>query len=353
MIKLDAKEHGPDPAQDAAEQPATGPDDVPEDSEASQNPLADLVRKLRTWHRHRRLTDAPVLPRDDSDSRSLIIVLAVMCYLASLSAAALIAIDGATDRWTLGLTSTVTLRLKPAFAVADRDQFDQQQDEVMALLRGTPGVRSVRPIETDEATRLLTPWLGEDAFAQGLPIPQLMDIEIDPIKPPNMDRLEREIREIAPSARIEDHSKWNDRILAFAGLIQTVTLLLLMIIVITTIIIVTFATHSWLVAKQEIVEALHLIGAHDIFIAKEFQRKFFYLGLQASVWGLVAAFVTIWLMAIASARISVLSTISLLPPINLDLLALLPLLIVPVAMAILTTVTARMTVLRIIEKELY
>lgn len=315
--------------------------------------LAELIERVRAWYVERRKTRISVLPREDSDSQSLIIVLAVMCYLASLTAATLIAIDGATDRWTLDLTSTLTLRIKPASSLSNQAAFQDSLQDVMAQLRDTDGVSNVTLIDTDAAAKLLVPWLGAEAFTQDLPIPQLIDIHIDPHNPPNLKTLETDIQAILPSAQLEDHSKWNDRILSFAGLLQTVTLLLLAIIIVTTVIIVTFATRSWLIAKHEIVEALHLIGARDIFIAEQFQKKFMLLGLKSGAWGLAAAVLTVSFMAVASGRISVLSEISLLPPIDLQLLALGPLLIVPVLAACLTTITARMTVLRVLEKQMY
>lgn len=352
--------------------PPTGPTDTPpqtpgtsdtaltqtnlptdEQKPALAERLTEWIERVRDWHAERRKTRLSVLPREDSDSQSLIIVLAVMCYLASLTAATLIAIDGATDRWTLDLTSTLTLRIKPASSLSNQVAFEENLQDAITRLRDTDGVINVTLIDTDAAAKLLVPWLGAEAFTQDLPIPQLIDIHIDSHNPPNLKTLETDIQAILPSAQLEDHSKWNDRILSFAGLLQTVILLLLAIIIVTTIIIVTFATRSWLIAKHEIVEALHLIGARDIFIAEQFQKKFLLLGLKSGAWGLLAAFVTISLMAVASGRISVLSEISLLPPIDLQLLALVPLMVVPVLAAILTTITARMTVLRILEKQMY
>lgn len=324
-----------------------------ETDQFEQTSQTSIIETIRLWFEKRRLEEMPILPKDDRDSQSLVIVIAVMCYLASLTAATLIAIDKATDRWTIGLTSTVTLRVKPAADVTEQEAFDTQLSDILSLARGTQGIKSAHLIDAKETVKLIEPWLGSEAFTNELPVPQLIDIEIDPTNPPNLKKLESDFQEIMPSAKLEDHTKWNDRIIAFAGLLQTVTLLLLIIIMVTTVIIVTFATRSWMVAKHEIVEALHLIGAHDRFIAQEFQKKFLSMGLQASCWGLLSAIITIFIMAFASSRISVLSSASLLPPIELDLGALLPLLLVPLTASLLATLTARFTVMRIIENELY
>jgi len=43
--------------------------------------------------------------------------------------------------------------------------------------------------------------------------------------------------------------------------------------------------------NREVVEVLHFVGANDDFIAKEFQRRFFRLGLRGSAIGAAAALV--------------------------------------------------------------
>ena len=52
---------------------------------------------------------------------------------------------------------------------------------------------------------------------------------------------------------------------------------------------VIFATRGAMAGNREVVEVLHFVGANDDFIAKEFQRRFFRLGLRGSVIGAGAA----------------------------------------------------------------
>jgi cell division transport system permease protein len=54
---------------------------------------------------------------------------------------------------------------------------------------------------------------------------------------------------------------------------------------------VIFATRGAMAGNKEVVDVLHFVGANDDFIAREFQRRFFRLGLRGSIVGAAAALV--------------------------------------------------------------
>jgi cell division transport system permease protein len=63
---------------------------------------------------------------------------------------------------------------------------------------------------------------------------------------------------------------------------------------------VVFATRGAMVGNREAVEVLHFVGANDAFIAREFQRRFFALGLRGSAVGAVGALVTTLLIGLVT-----------------------------------------------------
>ena len=56
-----------------------------------------------------------------------------------------------------------------------------------------------------------------------------------------------------------------------------------------TTLCVAFATRGAMGANRPVIEVLHFVGAHDGFIAGEFQRHFLWLGLKGGVIGGAAA----------------------------------------------------------------
>jgi cell division transport system permease protein len=64
---------------------------------------------------------------------------------------------------------------------------------------------------------------------------------------------------------------------------------------------VAFATQGAVAANREVVEVLHYVGAKDGFIAWEFQRRFFALGLKGSAIGAALALLALAGLSFASA----------------------------------------------------
>ena len=114
------------------------------------------------------------------------------------------------------------------------------------------------------------------------------------------------------------------------------------LVVCAAAIMVAFVTRMGLAAHDKAIELLHMIGAQDSYVARQFQSHALSLGLRGGLIGLACALPTLYL-----AR-------HLLEQINAGLLpefTLLPyewslLILLPVASAVVTMFTARITVLR-------
>ena len=59
----------------------------------------------------------------------------------------------------------------------------------------------------------------------------------------------------------------------------------MILVLVATGLAVAFATRGAMAGNREIVEVLHFVGADDAFIAREFQRRFFRLGLRGGLAG--------------------------------------------------------------------
>ena len=102
--------------------------------------------------------------------------------------------------------------------------------------------------------------------------------------------------------------------------------------------VVGSATRQGLSARRDIVEALHLAGATDGFIARLFQARFARAAAQASLVGAVLAMIAAAVAKVASGTDAQL--IALMPIAWTDLLAPAPF---PVLGALVAAVTARLT----------
>lgn len=283
-----------------------------------------------------------VMPAAGSTGLSLVLVVAAMCFLASLALGAALTVGRASAEWTRDLSGALTVELKPSPAKSR----EARTKAVLDVLAATEGIVSVRALSDADIEALLEPWLGKGNVAADLPLPRLIDVRIDPASPPDLDALGARIAAAAPGARLDTHRHWQVELARAARAAQWLAYAVLAVVAATTIAIVTFATRAGLSANREVVEVLHLIGARDTFIAAEVQRHFLHLGFRGGLIGLalsVATFLALGQFGNAANLFPI--PASGLSPEFYPALATVPLVAASVAVA-----TARMTVFRTLHR---
>jgi cell division transport system permease protein len=105
--------------------------------------------------------------------------------------------------------------------------------------------------------------------------------------------------------------------------------------------VVAFAARASLAARIDVIDALHLCGAEDRFIAGLFQRRFFMLGLKAGVTGTLVAALVAFLVTLGETPANM---AFFLPQWKMDPFELALLLIAPVLAGLTSAVSARLAV---------
>jgi cell division transport system permease protein len=108
---------------------------------------------------------------------------------------------------------------------------------------------------------------------------------------PNFVGLRRALAATVPSASLDDHRGWIDRMRAMAETAVAAGVAILVLVIAVTVLSVTFATRGAMATNRPIVEVLHYVGATDGFVAKQFQRHFLMLGFKGGAIGGGAAIV--------------------------------------------------------------
>jgi cell division transport system permease protein len=282
----------------------------------------------------------PLLERDGS-GRFLPWMIALMVYLAAMALAGMVALDGAVSRWDRALVGTLTVQLPATSAGA--------LDQVLTLLRATPGVRSATPLDDAATAALLKPWLGDAVALDELSLPRLVDVRIDPATALDRGALEERLK-AAAGARLDDNRRWLDQVLDTVLAVEIVAGAIVALIAIATIISIVFATRTGLAIHHGTVEVLHLIGAHDGYIADQFQWQALRLGLRGGIIGLVPAVLTLLALGAGGGDRGPIPRlapgIEALPRFALGAFGWLILLLLPPAAGLTALATARITVLR-------
>ncbi len=291
----------------------------------------------------RRRTSGP-LPRRDASGRYLPWVIAVMVYIAALALAGALVLDAAVRDWVANLSGRVTVEIPPPTGGGDAREMDKRIAAVLAVLRDAPEVAEARPLSRDEMAALIEPWLG--AAAAQLPLPRLVDVRLAPGADADLARLDRRLAEAVPGARVEDHKPWLERLTALGRSLQWLAGAVVVLIGLATIAIVGFATRAGLVMHGNVIEVLHLIGARDSYIARQFQDETLRISVGGAAVGLTAALATVFGLAKLAAGLEV----PLLPPPDFGLAEWTGLVATSVVAVAMATLTARITVLRALKK---
>ncbi|HEX6980818.1 MAG TPA: FtsX-like permease family protein [Alphaproteobacteria bacterium] len=273
-------------------------------------------------------------------------VIGIMSFLAALALAAALAVSSTANRWTLGLTGTWTVEIAADTAGGDGDAMDRLAT-VLDILRNTPGVVQAEPVDREQLTRMIEPWLGPGASAPDLPLPQLVDVRLAPDARIDRAALVQRLAAV-PGVTIDDHHGWVQGLVRLAHLAVLFALVVVVLVGLAASGTVVFATRAGLAAHQDAIEILHLMGAHDSHVARQFARMVLRRSAIGAVLGVIAAVATFYGLAWAARTIAP----SILPTLRLGALDWVAIAALPLAASAVAALTAWQTVMRTLRKML-
>jgi cell division transport system permease protein len=292
----------------------------------------------------------------DSLGRFLPWLIAFMVYLSILALAGMLALNDVARRWDKGMSGTLTVQIAPSqgsggtSSVAKKASEDDARrlQAILALLKPTPGVARAETLGEDKVMALLEPWLGKGARGADLPLPKLIDVELENSVALDMAALKLRLKAIAPGAVIDDHGVWLGHLVNLIQTVRALALAVLVFIAFATTGTVIFATRTGLAIHHEAVEVLHLIGAQDAYIARQFASRALILGLRGGVIGLLLAVPSLW--GIGTFARSLQS--GFLPDFSLGPVHWVILACLPIVVALIAMISARLTVMKTLARML-
>ena len=228
----------------------------------------------------------PLIPRNSIAGRALVVVVAIMTFLACLTAGSALLVAQASQSWSGDVLRDVTIQVKPGA----NDDADRLVDKVAAIAAKTAGAENVRAYTAEESRKLLKPWLGDSLDLSLLPVPRIIVVRMTGQDDAVVAALRRTLAREAPEADLDDHRVWASRIGVLAGAMVALATALFVLVIVAMATAIGFATRGAVAENREIVEVLHFVGASDRFVANQFHGHFQRLGLQGAAIGGGAAF---------------------------------------------------------------
>lgn len=230
-------------------------------------------------------TNAPLIPGDSVAGRALVVVIAIMTFLACLTAGAALLVADASQAWRSDVLREATIQVKSRAG----DDVESLVAKAVAIATKTPGVESVHALSQAESEKLLEPWLGAGFDLSQLPVPRMIVVRLGNQRQEDLATLRAALASAVPQADLDDHRLWAARLGAMADAVVVLAAALFVLMIVAMATAIGFATRGAVAANREIVEVLHLVGASNGFIAREFQTHFRRLGFRGAMIGGSAA----------------------------------------------------------------
>ncbi|HET6159006.1 MAG TPA: cell division protein [Dongiaceae bacterium] len=290
------------------------------------------------------------LPLDrDTTAHFLPWIIGFMVYLAIIAATVALVVDHVTSRWQRDLSGQLTVEL-PAVTGEDGAARKQRVAAAVDEISDTNGVVGTRLLDAAEVKRLLSPWLGDAAGQLGVTLPDLVAVSLQPGLRPNLSELAERLQAASPGAVIDDHADFNERAMNFLKTIEVLAVSLLALVLAATAVVVAFTARAGLSIHRRIVEIVHLVGAHDSYVARQFQAQAFRYGFLGAMIGTLLAILTLIAAGIFAVRGAA--------PMGAAIRAfepwmIWPLALIPLAAVLIAMITVRLAVLHSLRRMAY
>jgi len=276
--------------------------------------------------------------KDDS-SRFLPWLIAFMVFLAALSIAGIFVVNDITRKLGAAATNTITVQI-PVSESAVTDEL--RISEALRLLKNFKGVERAVLVKAEKVIDLLKPWLGEVAGSEQLPLPYVIDVEINRTTGVSAGLLKAKLLPGIPGVLVDDHRNWLNNLAKALRTAEIVAFSIVLLIGLATLGTVIFTTRTSMELQQETIAILHFIGAHDGYIALQFAVRAAWLGVKGGIAGLFVAVPLLFGFRLAIGNLST----GLLPELTLSTAGWISLGLIIPAIATIAMMTAYTTVLK-------
>lgn len=284
------------------------------------------------------------LPIDEGYSRTFLrVIVAVSVFLFAITLAGVLAINTMFENSKKQVVSNFTVQVLP---LPNYEDSIKDLNKVVTFLEKYPDVEEVVTLSDAELRALLRPWLGNNVDIELLPIPKLLDVKISNAKHFDYKELLVRMSEVSPQASINDHNLWLSRLLKFINSLKMLAVTVLILVAGACVAAIVYAAKTSLNVHREIIMILHTMGATDEYIAINYVKQITMMALSAGVVGTLVALPAIMVVGNMAKGIEA----GILNAVTFGTGDWLVILLLPLVSAVLTAVTAYVTLVRTLRK---
>ena len=292
----------------------------------------------------------PILPYNKKDDRPLFMVLVILAFLATLTLLATASGYRAAAGWHNSLQGKLTVQIKPSAEIIDSKNLNEA-DRAKAILVKLEPVALVTILPPEQSKALLQPWLGDAPLPDDLPLPILLDVQLNSGQLLDTKQVTALLSAAGIRVDIDDHSQWDAEIKRTTDAAKILSYLVLGTIIVAGIAASIFATRAGLTSQRLLMDVLHQVGAPPDYTARLLSTRFATTGFKAGAIGALTALLISVLVGMLFSTSGGFSYF--LPGLHLSLTDIYLVIAVPSVLALIIAITSWRTVLKTLYGEIY
>lgn len=226
---------------------------------------------------------------------------AISVFLFVITLAAYFMISSVILSWNKNIIDGLTVQIMPSTGTLSTEENTMRINKVIMCVEGWSGVDRVRLVSDQKIKKLMSPWLGSDADINALPLPKLLDVRLKNGKTFDYAAAKESLADVAPYASIDNHGIWLKKLIKSARSLKVLSLFILALVLTASVFSLFYAVGTSLRVHQHIIEILHIMGATDGYIAKQYAHISFVITFISALVGTIIAVVALFAVSMLSA----------------------------------------------------
>ena len=264
------------------------------------------------------------------------VLIAIMAFVMVVVASSGLALGNTASVVKAGVENRFTIQISDGAGKAPA---------AIAAAKAQRGVARVEQVPPDDLRRTLERWLGPAGREADLPLPAIIDVDLQPGTDPAA--IGKAIEMAVPGARFVAHRTSLEPLLKALRGLTLLAVGLTILIALASAAAVVLAARGALDTHRGTIEVMHGIGATDRQVARLFTRQ---IAIDALIGGVAGAALAGLIIALILGGAGTATLLAGSPPLGWDDALLLALL--PFAIAALATLVARAALLRALHERL-
>ncbi len=215
----------------------------------------------------------------------------LMVFIATLICAFALVTYSSVQTWHKNISGSLTVQI-PSYDKEGQSRKDVLQNDIetaLTILRSTDGVMGANVLDDSQMDSLMAPWMGDHVATSELPLPKIIDVSIDTENSPDLAQIKADLAEQVPLAVLDSHRVALADLVSLAqNMIKLIGGVLLLLLV-SMAFSIMFVTQSGLKVHHQVIALIHMMGAGDFYITRQFANRSFSITLLGSLIGFAGA----------------------------------------------------------------